>query len=164
IYWNEEDMGMTYDARDIPADMLEACQEWREKLIENAAEANEEFMEKYLEGVELTEDEIRKGLRTRTLANEIVPDMCGSDFKNKGVQAMLDNMIYYMPAPTDVLAIRGVLDDAAETEAVRHSTDSEPFAALAFKIATDPFVGSLTFFRVYSGVLKSGDSVYNPVK
>ncbi len=164
IYWNEEDMGMTYDARDIPADMLEACQEWREKLIENAAEANEELMEKYLEGNELTEDEIRKGLRLRTLANEIVPAMCGSAFKNKGVQAMLDNMIYYMPAPTDVLAIKGVLDDAAESEAVRHSTDSEPFAALAFKIATDPFVGSLTFFRVYSGVLKSGDSVYNPVK
>jgi elongation factor G len=140
------------------------CQEWREKLIENAAEANEELMEKYLEGVELTEDEIRKGLRLRTLANEIVPAMCGSAFKNKGVQAMLDNMVYYMPAPTDVLAIKGVLDDAAETEAVRHSTDDEPFAALAFKIATDPFVGSLTFFRVYSGVLKSGDSVYNPVK
>ena len=164
IYWNEEDMGMTYDARDIPADMLEACQEWREKLIENAAEANEELMEKYLEGNELTEEEIRKGLRMRTLANEIVPAMCGSAFKNKGVQAMLDNMIYYMPAPTDVLAIKGVLDDAAESEAVRHSTDDEPFAALAFKIATDPFVGSLTFFRVYSGVLKSGDSVYNPVK
>ncbi|MCW8875043.1 MAG: elongation factor G [Gammaproteobacteria bacterium] len=164
IYWNEEDMGMTYDARDIPADMLEACQEWREKLIENAAEANEELMEKYLEGNELTEDEIRKGLRMRTLANEIVPAMCGSAFKNKGVQAMLDNMIYYMPAPTDVLAIKGVLDDAAESEALRHSTDDEPFAALAFKIATDPFVGSLTFFRVYSGVLKSGDSVYNPVK
>jgi elongation factor G len=164
IYWNEDDMGMTYDARDIPADMLEACQEWREKLIENAAEANEELMEKYLEGGELTEDEIRKGLRLRTLANEIVPAMCGSAFKNKGVQAMLDNMVYYMPAPTDVLAIKGVLDDAAETEAVRHSTDDEPFAALAFKIATDPFVGSLTFFRVYSGVLKSGDSVYNPVK
>ncbi|MCA1805681.1 MAG: elongation factor G [Xanthomonadaceae bacterium] len=164
IYWNEEDMGMTYDARDIPADMLEACQEWREKLIESAAEANEELMEKYLEGGELTEEEIRKGLRMRTLANEIVPAMCGSAFKNKGVQAMLDNMIYYMPAPTDVLAIKGVLDDAAESEAVRHSTDNEPFAALAFKIATDPFVGSLTFFRVYSGVLKSGDSVYNPVK
>ena len=164
IYWNEEDMGMTYDARDIPADMLEACQEWREKLIENAAEANEELMEKYLEGNELTEDEIRKGLRMRTLANEIVPAMCGSAFKNKGVQAMLDNMVHYMPAPTDVLSIKGVLDDADATEAERHSSDDEPFAALAFKIATDPFVGTLTFFRVYSGVLNSGDSVYNPVK
>jgi elongation factor G len=164
IFWNEADMGMTYEARDIPADMLDACREWREKLVENAAEATEELMEKYLEGGELSEDEIRKGLRIRTLANEIVPAMCGSAFKNKGVQAMLDNMIYYMPAPTDVLAIKGVLDDAAETEAERHSSDSEPFASLAFKIATDPFVGTLTFFRVYSGVLKSGDTVYNPVK
>jgi elongation factor G len=164
IYWNEADMGMTYEARDIPADMQEACQEWRDKLIENAAEANEELMEKYLEGIELSEEEIRKGLRMRTLANEIVPAMCGSAFKNKGVQAMLDNMIYYMPAPTDVLAIKGVLDDAAGTEAVRHSSDAEPFSALAFKIATDPFVGTLTFIRCYSGVLKSGDTVYNPVK
>ena len=164
IYWNEADMGMTYEAKDIPADMLEECQQWRELMVESAAEANEELMEKYLEEGDLSEDEIRKGLRLRTLANEIVPAMCGSAFKNKGVQAMLDNMVHYMPAPTDVLSIKGVLDDADATEAERHSSDDEPFAALAFKIATDPFVGTLTFFRVYSGVLNSGDSVYNPVK
>ncbi len=164
IYWNDADMGMTYDARDIPADMVEACGKWREKLVENAAEANEALMEKYLEEGDLSEEEIHQGLRLRTLANEIVPAMCGSAFKNKGVQAMLDAVIYYMPAPTDVLSIRGVLDDAEGTEAERHSSDDEPFAALAFKIATDPFVGTLTFFRVYSGVLASGDTVYNPVK
>ena len=164
IYWNEADMGMTYEAKDIPADMLEECQQWREQMVESAAEANEELMEKYLEEGDLSEEEIRKGLRLRTLANEVVPAMCGSAFKNKGVQAMLDNVVHYMPAPTDVLSIKGVLDDADGTEAERHSSDDEPFAALAFKIATDPFVGTLTFFRVYSGVLNSGDSVYNPVK
>jgi len=164
IFWNEADMGMTYEERDIPADMVDACNEWREHMIEAAAESSEELMEKYLEGGELTEDDIRAGLRVRTLANEIVPALCGSAFKNKGVQAMLDAIIYYMPSPTDVPAIVGHLDDADETEAKRKSDDKEPFAALAFKIATDPFVGNLTFFRVYSGVLNSGDSVFNPVK
>jgi len=164
IFWNEEDMGMTYEERDIPADMVEACKEWREHMVEAAAEASDELSEKYLEGIDLTEEEIRKGLRVRTLANEIVPTLCGSAFKNKGVQAMLDAIIYYMPSPVDVPSIRGHLDDAAETEAERHPSDDEPFASLAFKIATDPFVGNLTFFRVYSGVLRSGDTVYNPVK
>ena len=164
IYWNEADMGMTYEAKEIPAEMADLCAEWHEKMVEAAAEANEELMEKYLEEGDLSEEEVRQGLRARTLANEIVPALCGSAFKNKGVQAMLDAVIYYMPGPTDVPAIRGHLDDAEETEAVRHSTDDEPFAALAFKIATDPFVGSLTFFRVYSGVINSGDSVFNPVK
>jgi elongation factor G len=164
IFWNEDDMGMTYEERDIPADMLEDCKEWREHLVEAAAEASDELSEKYLEGIELTQDEIRQGLRARTLANEIVPTLCGSAFKNKGVQAMLDAIIHYMPSPVDVPSIRGNLDDAAETEAERHPSDDEPFASLAFKIATDPFVGNLTFFRVYSGVLHSGDTVYNPVK
>ncbi|HHO68650.1 MAG TPA: elongation factor G, partial [Gammaproteobacteria bacterium] len=164
IYWNEADMGISYEARDIPADMLDACKAWREKMVEAAAEASEALMEKYLEGGELSEQEIREGIRIRTLSNEIVPALCGSAFKNKGVQAMLDGIIYYMPSPVDVPAIKGVLDDAAETEAERHASDDEPFAALAFKIATDPFVGTLTFFRVYSGVLNSGDTVYNSVK
>ena len=164
IYWNETDMGATYDARDIPAELQAKAEELREQMVEAAAEANEELMEKYLEGGDLSEAEIKKGLRIRTLANEIVPCLCGSAFKNKGVQAMLDAVIEYMPAPTDVPAIKGVLDDAAGTEAERHPTDEEPFAALAFKIATDPFVGTLTFFRAYSGVINSGDSVYNPVK
>jgi len=164
IYWNEADMGATYDARDIPAELQAKAEELREQMVEAAAEANEELMEKYLEGGELSEAEIKQGLRIRTLANEIVPCLCGSAFKNKGVQAMLDAVIEYMPSPTDVKAIKGVLDDAAESEAERHSSDEEPFAALAFKIATDPFVGTLTFFRVYSGVINSGDSVYNPVK
>ena len=164
IYWNEEDMGMTYEARDIPAEMADECQEWREHMVEAAAEANEELMEKYLESGDLSEEEIRKGLRARTLAGEIVPAMCGSAFKNKGVQAMLDNIVHYMPAPTDVEAIKGVLDDADGTEALRKASDDEPFAALAFKIMTDPFVGTLTFIRVYSGVLQAGDTVYNPVK
>jgi elongation factor G len=164
IYWHEEDMGMTYELQDVPADMVEACKEWREHMVEAAAEATEELSEKYLEGIELTEDEIRQGLRIRTLANEIVPTLCGSAFKNKGVQAMLDAVIFYMPSPVDVPSIKGHLDDAAETEAERHPADEEPFASLAFKIATDPFVGNLTFFRVYSGVLSSGDTVYNPVK
>jgi elongation factor G len=164
IMWNEDDMGATYRLEDIPAQMQAQCAEWREKMVEAAAEANEELMEKYLEAGELSEAEIKKGIRIRTLANEIVPTLCGSAFKNKGVQAMLDAIIDYMPGPTDVLAIKGHLDDKDETEAERHSSDDEPFAALAFKIATDPFVGTLTFFRVYSGVLNSGDSLYNPVK
>ena len=164
IFWNEADMGATYEEKAIPADLEELCQQWRETLVEAAAEANEEFMEKYLEEGELSADEIKKGLRQRTLANEIVPAMCGSAFKNKGVQAMLDAMIEYLPSPVEVPPIRGILDDAAETEAERHASDDEPFAALAFKIATDPFVGTLTFFRVYSGVINSGDTVLNPVK
>jgi len=164
IFWNEADMGTTYEEQDIPADLLDACNEWREHMVEAAAEANEPLMEKYLEEGELTNEEIRAGLRIRTLANEIVPVLCGSAFKNKGVQAMLDAIIHYMPSPLDVPAIMGHLDDADETEAERHSNDDEPFASLAFKIATDPFVGNLTFFRVYSGVLKSGDTIYNPVK
>jgi elongation factor G len=164
IFWNEADMGMTYEEREIPADMIAACNEWREHMVEAAAESSEELMEKYLETGALSEDEIRSGLRIGTLANEMVPTLCGSAFKNKGVQAMLDAIIYYMPSPVDVPAIAGHLDDADESQALRHPTDKEPFSALAFKIATDPFVGNLTFFRVYSGVLNSGDSVYNPVK
>ena len=164
IFWNEADMGTTYEEREIPANMQDACDTWREHMVEAAAESSEELMEKYLEQGELSEDEIRSGIRMRTLTNEIVPTLCGSAFKNKGVQAMLDAVIYYMPSPLDVPAIKGHLDDANETVAERESSDKAPFAALAFKIATDPFVGNLTFFRVYSGVLKSGDSVYNPVK
>jgi elongation factor G len=164
IYWNDSDMGTTYEEKDIPANMLDACNEWREHMLEAAAEATEELMEKYLETGNLSEAEIREGIRARTLANEIVPALCGSAFKNKGVQAMLDAAIYYMPSPLDVPAIKGILDDANESAGERHASDDEPFASLAFKIATDPFVGNLTFFRVYSGVLASGDTIYNPVK
>ena len=164
IYWNDADMGATYEAKDIPADMQGLAQEWREKMVEAAAEANEELMERYLESGDLSEQDIKQGLRMQTLANEIVPALCGSAFKNKGVQAMLDAIIEFMPAPDDVASIKGILDDKNETEVEAHSSDDEPFAALAFKIATDPFVGTLTFFRVYSGVLKSGDTVYNPIK
>jgi elongation factor G len=164
IYWEATAQGTKYEEREIPADMVTACEEWREKMVEAAAESSEELMEKYLEGEALTIDEIKFGIRKRTLANEIIPALCGSAFKNKGVQAMLDAVIDYLPSPADVPPIRGVLADANETEAFRHADDTEPFAALAFKIATDPFVGTLTFFRVYSGVLNSGDTVYNPVK
>ncbi len=164
IIWDEASKGMQYDAQDIPEDIADLCAEWREHLVEAAAEATEELMEKYLEGDELSEQEIRDGLRRRTLSNEIVPMLCGSAFKNKGVQAMLDAVIDYLPSPIDVPAITGILDDGKDTEAERKSDDEEPFAALAFKIATDPYVGTLTFFRVYSGVLHSGDTVYNPVK
>ena len=164
IYWNDADMGTSYKEQEIPADMLDACNAWREHMVESAAEASETLMEKYLDGGELSEAEIREGIRMRTLVNDIVPAMCGSAFKNKGVQAMLDGIVYYMPSPLDVPAISGHLDDADETEAERPSSDEAPFAALAFKIATDPFVGNLTFFRVYSGVLNSGNTIYNPVK
>lgn len=164
IYWNETDMGTTYEAKEIPEEMMADCQQWREQMIEAAAEASEELMDTYLETSELTEDQIRQGIRIRALSGEIVPAFCGSAFKNKGVQAMLDAIIYYMPSPVDVPAITGILDDKNESEGIRHSSDDEPFAALAFKIATDSFVGTLTFFRAYSGVLKSGDAVYNPVK
>jgi len=163
IYWNEEDQGLTYDLGDIPEEMLADAEHWREQMVESAAEANEELMDKYLEGGELTEDEIKKGLRIRTLNNEIVLALCGSAFKNKGVQAMLDAVVEYLPAPPEVKPIEGILDDG-ETHETRPADDDAPFAALAFKIATDPFVGTLTFFRVYSGVLSSGDQVYNPVK
>lgn len=162
INWNEADQGMTFTYEDIPAEMLAECEEWRANMVEAAAEANEELMERYLEGGELTEDEIRSALRQRTLSNEVVLVLCGSAFKNKGVQAMLDAVIEYLPSPTEVKAIKGINED--ESEGIRHSDDNEPFAALAFKIATDPFVGTLTFFRCYSGVINSGDSVYNPVK
>jgi len=162
IYWNEADMGATYELKDIPEDMVAQCEEYREQMVEAAAEANEELMDKYLEEGDLSAEEIRKGLRIRTLNNEIVPALCGSAFKNKGVQAMLDAVIDFMPSPVDVPAIKGV--DERGNEAERKSSDDEPFSALAFKIATDPFVGTLTFFRVYSGVLSSGDTVYNPVK
>ncbi|MCO6413017.1 MAG: elongation factor G [Thiogranum sp.] len=164
IYWNDADMGVTYEAREIPAELLGLCKEWREHMVEAAAESSETLMEKYLETGDLSEDEIRQGIRARTLANEIVPALCGSAFKNKGVQAMLDAIVEFMPSPLDVPSIKGHLDDKDETVAERHPSDDEPFSALAFKIATDPFVGTLTFFRVYSGVLKSGDTVYNPVK
>jgi len=162
ILWNEDDQGTTFEYAEIPADMVEDCQKWHENLIESAAEANDEYMEKYLGGEELTLEEIKAGIRQRTLAGEIVPTFCGSAFKNKGVQAVLDAVIEYLPAPTEVKAIEGVLENG-ETD-TREADDRAPFAALAFKIATDPFVGTLTFFRVYSGVLNSGDAVYNPIK
>ncbi len=164
IYWEKENMGINYEERDIPENMVELCEEWRENLLESAAEANEELMDKYLEGEQLSEEEIHQGIRERCLKTEIVPVCCGSAFKNIGVQAMLDAIVHYLPSPTEVKAITGVLDDKNETEAERHASDDDPFAALAFKIATDPFVGTLTFFRVYSGLLKSGDSLYNSVK
>jgi elongation factor G len=163
IIWNEADQGMTFEYQDIPADMLEECQAMREQVVEAAAEANEEVMNKYLEGEELTVEEIKAGIRARTLANEIVPVFGGSAFKNKGVQAVLDAVIEYLPSPPEVKAIQGTLEDG-ETVVSRESDDSAPFAALAFKIATDPFVGTLTFIRVYSGVVNSGDGVYNSVK
>ncbi len=164
IYWDEASQGMKFELRDVPAGMKKTCEEWREKLIEVAAEANETLTEKYLGGVALTEEEIKQGVRARALNGEIVPVFCGSAFKNKGVQAVLDGVIEYLPSPPDRKAIKGHLDDKDATEAVRHASDDEPFAALAFKIATDPFVGTLTFFRVYSGVCNSGDTVYNPIK
>ncbi|MFK8027538.1 MAG: elongation factor G [Gammaproteobacteria bacterium] len=165
IYWNESDMGTTYEAQDLPeGELLEICREWREQLLEAAAEASEELMDKYLEESDLSEDEIHQGIRIRTLAGEIVPAFCGSAFKNKGVQAMLDAVVRYMPSPLDVPPITGILDDKEETEGTRKPSNKEPFAALAFKIATDSFVGTLTFFRVYSGVMKTGDTVFNPIK
>jgi elongation factor G len=164
IYWNEEDQGATYEAKDIPTELQDLADEKREFMIESAAEANEELMEKYLEGIELTNDEIKEGIRTQTINNAIIPMFCGSAFKNKGVQAVLDAVIMYMPSPLDVDAIEGILDDKDETRAPRPASDNEPFSALAFKIATDPFVGTLTFFRVYSGVLKAGDFVFNSSK
>jgi elongation factor G len=162
IRWKEENMGTEFVEDEIPAELLDLCNEKRELMVEAAAEANEELMEKYLESGDLDDEGIKQGIRLRTLANEVVPTFCGSAFKNKGVQAMLDAFIEYMPSPIDVPAITGHLEDESEGE--RPSDDKAPFAALGFKIATDPFVGNLTFFRVYSGVLKSGDMVYNPIK
>jgi len=164
IRWSEADQGMTFVYEDIPEDMVDVAQEWRENMIEAAAEANDELMDRYLEGETLEEAEIKAALRQLTLSGDVVLVTCGSAFKNKGVQAVLDAVIEYMPSPIEVKAIDGVLNDAAETPAVREASDTAPFAALAFKIATDPFVGTLTFMRVYSGVLSSGDSVFNPVK
>ena len=163
IIWNEADQGMTFEYQDIPEDMVDEVEEMREFMVEAAAEASDDLMNKYLEGEELSEEEIKQGIRARTLANEIIPVLGGSAFKNKGVQAVLDAVIDYMPSPTEVKAIEGTLEDG-ETVDTREADDSAPFAALAFKIATDPFVGTLTFFRVYSGKLESGTAVYNSVK
>ncbi|MFC1795551.1 elongation factor G, partial [Pseudomonadota bacterium] len=162
IYWDIDNQGMTYDAREIPAELQSSAAAAREYMVEVAAEASEELMEAYLEDGDLSEAQIIEGLRAGTLANEIVPCLCGSAFKNKGVQALLDIVVNLMPSPSDVPAIKGINED--ESEGVRNSDDNEPFAALAFKIATDPYVGTLTFFRVYSGVLHSGDTVFNPIK
>ncbi|HHF7346731.1 TPA: elongation factor G [Legionella feeleii] len=162
IEWDEESKGMAFKYVEVPADMKAQCEEYRAKIIEAAAEANEELMEKYLEGGEFTEEEIKKALRKRTINNEIVPVFCGSAFKNKGVQAVLDGVVEYLPSPLDIPAIRGVDEDGEEIH--RKTSYDEPFSALAFKIATDPFVGNLTYFRAYSGIVRSGDTVYNPVK
>ncbi|TMP37688.1 elongation factor G [Pseudoalteromonas citrea] len=162
INWNQEDQGMTFTYEEIPADLQDLAEEWRAHMVESAAEATEELMDKYLEDGELTEEEIKSALRQRTLASEIVPMTCGSAFKNKGVQAVLDAVVEFMPSPTEVKEIQGVLED--ESEDTRAADDNAPFSALAFKIATDPFVGTLTFFRVYSGTIKQGDAVYNPIK
>ncbi|MAA74386.1 MAG: elongation factor G [Salinisphaeraceae bacterium] len=164
IYWNQEDSGQTFEARDIPEDLKAKASEYREAMIEAAAEANEEVMEKYLEEGELSNDEVKAALRQRVLNNEVCLTLCGTAFKNKGVQALLDAVVEYMPSPLDVPAIKGVDADDEEVQIERHADDAQPFAALAFKIATDQFVGSLTFIRVYSGVLKSGDTIYNPIE
>ena len=162
IFWDEASQGMKFELRDIPPSLQEEADTWREKMIEAAAEASEDLMNKYLEGTALTLAEIKLGLRTRTIANEIVPMLCGSAFKNKGVQAMLDAVLDFLPAPTDIPPVKGELENGKGTE--RAATDKESFSALAFKIMTDPFVGQLIFFRVYSGVVTSGDTIYNPVK
>ncbi len=164
IYWDEASQGMKYEEREIPTELQEKAEEYREYLVENAAEASEELMNEYLENGELTVEQINDAIRQLTINNEIIPLLCGTAFKNKGVQKMLDAVIQYLPAPMDVPAIRGILDDKDETEGTREASDDAPFAALAFKIMNDKFVGNLTFVRVYSGVLKQGSSVYNPVK
>ncbi len=164
IIWNEEDNGITFEYQDIRAELKDECQKWRENMLETAAEANEELMNTYLETGDLSEDQIKQGLRIRTISNEIVPMLCGSAFKNKGVQAMLDAVVELMPSPVDVPAIKGLDEDDIEKEILRKPGDAEPFSALAFKVMTDPFVGQLIFFRVYSGVVNAGDTVYNPVK
>ena len=162
ILWDEESQGIKFNYEEIPADLVDMANEWREKMLEAAAESSEELMDKYLSGEPLSEEEIKAAIRARTLAGEIVPMMCGSAFKNKGVQAMLDGVIDYMPAPSDIPPVTGELENGEKTE--RHATDEEKFSALAFKIMTDPFVGQLIFFRVYSGVINSGDTIYNPIK
>ena len=162
IAWDEASQGMKFEYVDIPADLVETCKEWRAKMVESAAEASDDLLNKYLEGGELSEKEIQDAIRQRTIACEIIPMFCGSAFKNKGVQAMLDAVIEYLPSPVEVAAIVGENEDG--TPATRESADGAPFSALAFKLMSDPFVGQLTFFRVYSGVVKSGDTVYNPVK
>jgi elongation factor G len=162
IYWDDASQGMKFEHKEIPAELVELAQEWREKMVEAAAEGDEALLNKYLETGSLTEEEIKKSLRKRTIGNEIVPMLCGSAFKNKGVQAMLDAVIEYMPAPTDIPPVKGELENGKEGS--RKASDDEPFAGLAFKIMTDPFVGQLIFFRVYSGVVNSGDTVYNPIK
>ena len=164
IIWDEPSQGMKFEYGDIPADLQDTAEEWRTNMVEAAAEASEELMDKYLENGDLTKEEIVEGLRIRTLASEIQPMLCGSAFKNKGVQRMLDAVIEFLPAPDDVEAIKGILDDKDETEGSREASDEAPFSALAFKIMNDKYVGNLTFVRVYSGVVKQGDSVYNPVK
>ena len=164
IYWEEENMGIKFEEKDIPQTMESEAKKYHDQIVESAAEANEKLMEVYLEIGELSQEQIKEGIRQQTLTNQIVPVFCGSAFKNKGIQTMLDAVIEYLPSPIDVPPIKGILDDKNESEGERKSSDDDPFAALAFKIATDPFVGTLTFFRVYSGVLKSGDTVYNPVK
>ncbi|WP_090882421.1 elongation factor G [Nitrosovibrio sp. Nv6] len=162
IYWDDASQGMRFEERDIPADLLEKAREWREKMVETAAEANEELMNRYLEEGDLSAEDIKQGLRIRTISNEIVPMLCGSAFKNKGVQAMLDAVLDYLPSPVDIESINGEKENGEHAE--RHAKDEEPFAGLAFKIATDPYVGQLIFFRVYSGVVASGDTIYNPIK
>ena len=162
IYWDDASQGMKFDEREIPAEMLENAKIWREKMLETAAEANEELMNKYLEEGDLSIADIKQGLRMRTINNEIVPMLCGSAFKNKGVQAMLDAVIDYLPSPVDIHAIDGEKENGEKDE--RHASDDDPFSALAFKIATDPYVGQLIFFRVYSGVVATGDTIYNPIK
>ena len=167
IYWNEEDQGLTFDSKEIPEDLLDKCTQLREEMLEAAAEANEELMDAYLESGDLSVEQIKEGLRIRSLANEVIVGLCGSAFKNKGVQAMLDAIVEYLPAPDEVKAITGVIPNNSqedEEEDSRKSSDDEPFSALAFKIATDPFVGTLTFIRVYSGVLSVGDAVINSTK
>ena len=164
IYWDDSSMGMRFEEKDIPEGLAGPCREWREKLVEVAAEANEQLMEVYLETGELSAEQIKQGIRERTLSNEVVPVLCGSAFKNKGVQCMLDAIIDYLPAPHEVPAMKGVSANAKDVEIILQPKDDEHFSALAFKIATDPFVGALTFFRVYSGVLNSGDTIYNPVR
>jgi len=162
IYWDDASQGMKFEFKDIPAELAEQSKEWREKMVESAAEADEEIMHKYLETGDLSNEDIKKALRKRTIANEIVPMLCGSAFKNKGVQAMLDAVIEYLPAPTDIPPVTGELENGKPGE--RKASDDEPFAGLAFKIMTDPYVGQLIFFRVYSGVVNSGDTIYNPIK
>ena len=167
IYWNEDDQGLTFDSKDIPEDLIDRCSQLREEMVEAAAEANEELMDAYLESGELTVEQIKEGLRIRSLANELIVGLCGSAFKNKGVQAVLDAVIDFLPAPDEVKAISGVIPNNSQEDEVadsRKSSDDEPFSALAFKIATDPFVGTLTFIRVYSGVLSVGDAVINSTK